>query len=147
MTLWGSQVQTLYRAPSFIWVESDGGWIYIVPKGELPNSGASIVQVLDDKSMNSILANIEKARNKMGAKWPGIYAGREHFIYNEDKDWKHWHGLKILKSGPMEFGQVRPDLLTLAAMPYATSVTNLHRLSRTEVIWKNWTGTVIGFWQ
>ena len=66
--------------------ESDGGWIHIVPKGELPNSGASIVQVLDDKSMNSILSNIEKARNRMGDKWPGIYAGREHFIYNEDKD-------------------------------------------------------------
>jgi phage I-like protein len=62
------------------------GWIHIVPKGELPNAEAKIVQVLDDASLDSILAGIQKDKNRMGDKWPGIYAGREHFIYDSDKD-------------------------------------------------------------
>ena len=62
------------------------GWIHIVPKGELPNDEAKIVQVLDDASLDSILAGIQKDKNRMGDKWPGIYAGREHFIYDSDKD-------------------------------------------------------------
>jgi len=66
--------------------ESDGGWIHIVPKGELPNATAGIVQVLDDKSMDSILSNIQNARNRLGDNWPGIYGGREHFIYSPDQD-------------------------------------------------------------
>jgi hypothetical protein len=70
------------RAP----LSSTDGWIHIVPKGELPNGEAGIVQVLDDKSMDSILASIEKDKNRLGDKWPGIYAGREHFIYDADKD-------------------------------------------------------------
>lgn len=63
-----------------------GGWIHIVPKGELPNPAADVVQVLDERAHNSILANIETDKQRLGNKWPGIYAGREHFIYNEDAD-------------------------------------------------------------
>ena len=37
------------RAP-----KSRPGWIHIVPKGELPNPEAKIVQVLDDKSQEKI---------------------------------------------------------------------------------------------
>lgn len=70
------------RAP----LASANGWIHIVPKGELPNAEAGIVQVLDDASLDSILAGIEKDRNRLGDKWPGIYAGREHFIYDSGKD-------------------------------------------------------------
>lgn len=62
------------------------GWIHIVPKGELPNRAANIVQVLDETALDSILANIEKDRARLGNKWPGIYAGREHFIYNDEQD-------------------------------------------------------------
>lgn len=62
------------------------GWIHIVPKGELPNAEAGIVQVLDDTSMDSILANINKDKNRLGDNWPGIYAGREHFIYDANQD-------------------------------------------------------------
>ena len=65
---------------------SAGGWIHIVPKGELPNGEAGIVQVLDDESLDSILAGITKDKNRLGDKWPGVYAGREHFIYNSDQD-------------------------------------------------------------
>jgi hypothetical protein len=66
---------------------SDASWIHIVPKGELTNKAAGIVQLLDDKALNNILANIEKDRLRMGEdNWPGIYAGREHFIYDDDKD-------------------------------------------------------------
>ena len=62
------------------------GWIHIVPKGELPNAEAGIVQVLDDPSLDAILANIARDKNLLGANWPGLYAGREHFIYDADKD-------------------------------------------------------------
>jgi len=62
------------------------GWIHIVPKGELPNREAGIVQVLDDDSLDSILRNIQADQQRLGDKWPGIYAGREHFIYNDDQD-------------------------------------------------------------
>lgn len=70
------------RAP----LSSINGWIHIVPKGELPNAEAGIVQVLDDQSLDSILANITKDKNRLGGNWPGIYGGREHFIYEPDKD-------------------------------------------------------------
>jgi len=65
---------------------SDSGWIHIVPKGELPNAEAKIVQVLDEPALDSILANITAAKNRLGDKWPGIYAGREHFIYDDTQD-------------------------------------------------------------
>lgn len=62
------------------------GWIHVVPKGELPNAAAGIVQVLDDASLDSILANIKKDQNRLGVNWPGVYAGREHFIYDAGQD-------------------------------------------------------------
>jgi hypothetical protein len=62
------------------------GWIHIVPSGELPNKAAGIIQILDEKSIDSILANIAADKRRMGDKWPGIYAGREHFIYDPDQD-------------------------------------------------------------
>lgn len=70
------------RAP----LTSTDGWLHIVPKGELPNSNGKIVQILDDEAIDSILAGIEKDKNRLGDKWPGIYAGREHFIYDSSKD-------------------------------------------------------------
>ena len=77
-----SHVVILNRAP----LASRDGWIHIVPKGELPNAEAGIVQVLDDTAMDSILAGIEKDKNRLGDRWPGVYAGREHFIYDDTKD-------------------------------------------------------------
>lgn len=65
---------------------SADGWIHIVPKGELPNRAAGLVQVLDDAALDSILANITADRTRLGDKWPGVYAGREHFIYNDEHD-------------------------------------------------------------
>lgn len=62
------------------------GWIHIVPKGELPNRAAGITQVLDDAALDAILANIAADQSRLGDKWPGIYAGREHFIYNDEQD-------------------------------------------------------------
>src|ERR1051325_9091491 len=62
------------------------GWIHIVPKGELPNREAGIVQVLDDDSLDSILRNIQADQQRLGENWPGIYAGREHFIYDDAQD-------------------------------------------------------------
>ena len=62
------------------------GWIHIVPKGELPNSEAGITQVLDEASLDSILKNIEADKTRLGDKWPGVYAGREHFIYDDGQD-------------------------------------------------------------
>ena len=62
------------------------GWIHIVPKGELANREAGIVQVLDDQSLDAIMSSIDADRQRQGVHWPGIYAGREHFIYDADKD-------------------------------------------------------------
>jgi hypothetical protein len=67
-------------------LQSVDGWIHIVPKGDLPNAEAGIVQVLDDTSLDSILDGITKDKNRLGDKWPGIYAGREHFIYDSGQD-------------------------------------------------------------
>ncbi len=65
--------------------ESQGGWIHIVPKGEVPNRQAGVVQVLDDTALDSILTNIEKEKNRLGNRWPGIYGGEEHFFYDDDR--------------------------------------------------------------
>src|ERR1035441_4064878 len=64
---------------------SRDGWIHIVPKGELPNREAGIVQVLDDVSLDAILANIERDKSRLGNRWPGLYAGEEHFYYQDEK--------------------------------------------------------------
>lgn len=64
--------------------KSREGWIHIVPKGELPNATAKIVQVLDDKSLDSIFNRLEAEHSSENA--PGLYAGREHFIYDSDQD-------------------------------------------------------------
>ncbi|HZR19598.1 MAG TPA: phage protease [Verrucomicrobiae bacterium] len=61
------------------------GWIHIVPKGVLPNGEAGIDQVLDDAALDSIISNLNKDKARLGDKWPGLYAGREHWIYKEDK--------------------------------------------------------------
>jgi hypothetical protein len=66
--------------------EPTGGWIHIVPKGELPNRAAGIVQVLDDVSLDSILAGLNADKQRLGNRWPGLYAGREHFVYDDGKD-------------------------------------------------------------
>jgi hypothetical protein len=67
-------------------LQSANGWNHIVPKGELPNSEAGIVQLLDDESLDAILANIERDKNRLGDNWTGLYAGREHFIYDSTQD-------------------------------------------------------------
>lgn len=61
------------------------GWIHIVPKGELPNRAAGIVQVLDDAALDSILDGLMADKERLGDRWPGLYAGEEHFIYNDQK--------------------------------------------------------------
>jgi phage I-like protein len=67
-------------------VATSDGWIHIVPKGELPNRAAGVIQVLDEVALDSILGNITAEAQRLGNKWPGIYAGREHFIYNDEQD-------------------------------------------------------------
>ena len=64
---------------------SQEGWIHVVPKGELPNREAGIVQVLDDAALDAIMLGIAKDKERLGNRWPGVYAGEEHFIYNDEK--------------------------------------------------------------
>lgn len=59
-------------------------WIHIVPAGELPNKEAGIVQVLDDTALDSIYNRLHAEHT--GADAPGLYAGREHFIYDPSQD-------------------------------------------------------------
>jgi phage I-like protein len=56
------------------------GWMHIVPRGELPNAEAGVVQVLDDAALDSILANLKADTQKAG-----LYFGEEHFIYDPTK--------------------------------------------------------------
>lgn len=65
--------------------DSHDGWIHIVPKGELPNREAGISQVLDDQSLDAIMAKIDRDKARLGNRWPGIYGGEEHFYYQDDK--------------------------------------------------------------
>jgi hypothetical protein len=65
---------------------SAGGWIHIVPMGQLSNPDAGVVQILDDTALDSIMSNIAADKARLGEKWPGIYAGREHFIYDASQD-------------------------------------------------------------
>ncbi|HEV2693427.1 MAG TPA: phage protease [Verrucomicrobiae bacterium] len=67
-------------------LSSADGWIHVVPKGDLPNREAGIVQVLDDESLEAIMTGITQDQKRLGDKWPGIYAGREHFIYDPAQD-------------------------------------------------------------
>lgn len=55
--------------------------IHIVPRGELYNKAAGVTQVLDDKAIDSILADLQDVKAKNG----GLYLGEEHFIYNSDR--------------------------------------------------------------
>jgi Mu-like prophage I protein len=67
------------RAP-----KSRAGWIHIVPKGELPHKVSGITQVVDDEAIDAIWNRLQELR--ANPNWEGLYAGREHFIYDEDKD-------------------------------------------------------------
>ena len=70
------------RSPAAITPE----WIHIVPRGELYNADAGLTQVMDDASLKSILANINRDRDRLGDKWTGVYLGKEHHIFNKDLD-------------------------------------------------------------
>lgn len=61
-------------------------WIHIVPRGELWNAEAGLMQVLDDEAIKSILANINSDRARQGSKWAGIYLGKEHHCLNPQLD-------------------------------------------------------------
>jgi hypothetical protein len=55
--------------------------IHIVPRGELAHKAAGVTQVLDDKGLKSILADLQNRHAKNG----GLYMGEEHFIYDPTK--------------------------------------------------------------
>jgi hypothetical protein len=55
--------------------------IHIVPRGELVNDEAGVTQIFDDKSLNSILADLRNRHAQKG----GLYMGEEHFIYDSNK--------------------------------------------------------------
>ncbi len=63
----------------------EDGWLHIVPKGELPNKEAGVVQVLDETGLAAILENLRADSRHLGNRWPGLYGGEEHFIYDESK--------------------------------------------------------------
>lgn len=55
--------------------------IHIVPRGELFNKEAGVTQVLDDKALDSILADLKNRHAMQG----GLYMGEEHFIYDSSQ--------------------------------------------------------------
>lgn len=61
------------------------GWVHLVPKGVLHNKEHGIDQVLDDTALDSILAGLNEDKRRLGNRWPGLYMGEEHFIYDANK--------------------------------------------------------------
>ena len=57
-------------------------WVLAVPRGEIPNVEAGVVQVVDDTSLNSIAASLDDEKRRLGDRFPGIYFGVEHHIYD-----------------------------------------------------------------
>lgn len=84
--------------------------IHIVPRGELPNKAAGVVQVLDDESLDAILANIEADKQRMGDKWPGIYMGEEHFVYDSEKSSQAFAWIKNFEKDKDGLWAVEPEL-------------------------------------
>ena len=80
------------------------GWIHIVPKGELANAEAGIVQVLDEPALEAILASLEQESQRLGGHWPGLYAGASISSMTRERTAKRWRGSSISRSGPMAFG-------------------------------------------
>jgi hypothetical protein len=93
---------------------TDGDWIHIVPKGELPNREAGIIQVLDQVALNSIMADLAKKKRQLGDRWSGLYGGEEHFLYPDDHSSQAFAWFKNLNCATMVSGFPRTDLLTLA---------------------------------
>jgi hypothetical protein len=60
----------------------DNGWVHIVPRGELPNGEAGVVQVLDDIALDSIISSFNAEKSRLGDRFPGLYFGVEHHIYD-----------------------------------------------------------------
>jgi hypothetical protein len=60
----------------------ENGWVHIVPRGELPNPEAGIVQVLDEIGLNSIISLFNEEKRRLGDRFPGLYFGVEHHIYD-----------------------------------------------------------------
>lgn len=61
------------------------GWVHIVPKGVLPNKESGVAQVLDDQALDSIMGAFKEDAQRLGNRWPGLYLGEEHFIYDPKK--------------------------------------------------------------
>ena len=60
------------------------GWIHIVPKGEIEHKASGTVQLFDDQALDAIWNRLEELQKDPN--WEGLYAGREHFIYDEGQD-------------------------------------------------------------
>jgi hypothetical protein len=60
----------------------ENGWVHIVPRGELPNLASGVVQVLDDIGLNAIISSFNAEKRQLGNRFPGLYFGVEHHIYD-----------------------------------------------------------------
>jgi len=80
-------------------IDNDG-WIHIVPAGELPNKESGVVQVLDRKSHEAIVGNLNADKQRLGNRWPGLYMGEEHFIYDQSKSSEAFLWAKEFKIEP-----------------------------------------------
>lgn len=85
--------------------------IHIVPRGELPNAEAGIVQVLDEKAINSILKNLRDKQAKHG----GLYLGEEHFIYNSDRSSEAFAWAKEFEADAQGIWALNPEYTDVGA--------------------------------
>jgi len=79
---------------------SSPGWIHIVPKADLVDHETGITQVVDDKALDSILENLRRDKARLGDRWPGLYAGEEHFIYDDSQSSQAFAWFKDFEKRP-----------------------------------------------
>lgn len=85
--------------------------IHIVPRGELPNREAGLVQVLDDAALESIFADLTQNKAARG----GLYLGEEHFIYNDEKSSEAFAWAKEFEKDAAGIWAVNPEYTDVGA--------------------------------
>ena len=63
----------------------DDGFVQVLKPGEHWNEGAKIMQVCDDKAMDSIIASFNRERRAAGQAWTGLLVDFDHNSHDLDK--------------------------------------------------------------
>jgi hypothetical protein len=85
--------------------------IHIVPRGELTNAEAGVVQVLDEKAINSIYDDLVANKATKG----GLYMGEEHFIYDSSRSSEAFAWATKFEKDDQGIWAINPDYTDVGA--------------------------------